>query len=140
MLYVPPNIQIPDAELQFSFVRSSGPGGQNVNKVNTKAVLRWALADSVGLPAGVRHRFLARYGNRVTTEGELVLSSQRFRDQAKNQQDCLDKLAEMLRQVALPPKPRKKTKPTKASVRRRLTKKTGHSQKKAARRKPSLEE
>jgi ribosome-associated protein len=140
MLQVPPNLQIPLDELQFSFVRSSGPGGQNVNKVNTKAVLRWAVRDTDCLPNGVRHRFLERYASRITAEGEILISSQQFRDQGQNQRDCLEKLRAMLAAVAVPPKPRRKTKPTKASIRRRVEGKRAHSQKKSSRRRPRGEE
>jgi ribosome-associated protein len=140
MLHVPPNLQIPLDELHFSYVRSSGPGGQNVNKVNTKAVLRWVVRDTTSIPDGVRHRFVERYSSRLTGDGELILSSQRFRDQGQNQRDCLDKLREMLSAVALPPKRRKKTKPTKSSIRRRVEGKRVHSQKKQSRRGPRGED
>src|SRR5262245_24815051 len=139
MLTVTPTLQIPLDEFTFTFVRSSGPGGQNVNKLNTKAVLRWPINTSPSLPEGVRQRFLQNFGSRVTTEGELVLTSQRFRDQSQNQRDCLDKLREMLAAVAAPPKRRKKTKPTKGSIARRRTEKRAHSQKKQDRRAPGHE-
>jgi protein subunit release factor B len=82
MLFVPPNIRIADDELKFTFVRSSGPGGQNVNKVNSKAVLRWNALASTGLPDAVRQRFITRFGGRLTEHGDLVLTSQRYRDHA----------------------------------------------------------
>ncbi|MCC7085333.1 MAG: aminoacyl-tRNA hydrolase [Pirellulales bacterium] len=140
MLRTPPNLQIPLDEIQFSFVRSSGPGGQNVNKVNSKAVLRWVIRDTTRLPDGMRHRFLQRYASRITVDGAVVLSSQRFRDQAQNQRDCLEKLRAMLAAVAAVPKPRKKTKPTKTSIRRRVEGKRAHSQKKQSRRGPRGDE
>ncbi len=140
MIIVPPNLRIPEDELQFSFVRSSGPGGQNVNKLNTKAVLRWAVRTTPNLPDDVRHRFFDRYRNRITVEGELVISSQRFRDQLRNQRDCLQKLEAMLTAVAVPPKRRKKTRPTKASVVRWQTQKREHSTKKQQRRKASFDD
>jgi ribosome-associated protein len=127
MLVVTPTLRIPIEELQFSFVRSSGPGGQNVNKLNTKAVLRWPVTTSPHVPEGVRGRFLSRYANRVTEEGELVLTSQQFRDQRQNQRDC------MLLAVASPPRKRKPTKPTRASVRKNREKKQAHSRKKSQR-------
>jgi ribosome-associated protein len=139
MLIVSPNVRIPLEEFAFTFVRSSGPGGQNVNKVNTKAVLRWPINASPSLPEGVRQRFLAQFGTRVTNDGELVLTSQRFRDQSQNQRDCLDKLREMLAAVAVPPKRRRKTKPTKGSVVRRQNEKRANSQKKQNRRTPGAE-
>jgi ribosome-associated protein len=134
MLTVSPRIQIPDYELRFSFVRSSGPGGQNVNKVNTKAVLRWSARSSATLPDDVCQRFLARYARRITTDGEIVISSQRFREQGQNQRDCLEKLSELLIAVATAPKRRKPSRPTKASVRRHRVHKQAHSQKKQQRR------
>ena len=112
LLVVEPGLRIPLDEFEFSFVRSAGPGGQNVNKVNTKAVLRWPVAASPSLPPAVRGRFLARFGNRLTTAGELIVVSQRYRDQSRNRADCLEKLREMLAAVATPPRRRKKTKPT----------------------------
>src|SRR6266566_211967 len=112
MLDVAPNIRIPLDAFQFTFVRSAGPGGQNVNKLNTKAVLRWPVATSPHLPEAVRARFAAKYANRLTGGGELVLTSQRFRDQSRNRADCLEKLHDMLLSVATAPVKRKRTRPT----------------------------
>jgi ribosome-associated protein len=134
MLVVTPTIRIPLDEIAFTFVRSAGPGGQNVNKLNTKAVLRWPIAASPSLPDAVRSRFVVKYANRLTNDGELVLTSQRFRDQSRNRADCLDKLREMLLSVAKPPVKRKRTKPTLASRERRLTEKRRRSQHKQLRR------
>jgi ribosome-associated protein len=120
MLIVTRQLQIPFAEFEITFVRSSGPGGQNVNKVNSKAVLRWAVGRSPSLPEAVRERFLRKYANRLTTEGELLVTSQRFRDAPRNSQDCLEKLRAMLLGVAQPPKRRRATRPTRGSVERRL--------------------
>ncbi|HTQ39420.1 MAG TPA: alternative ribosome rescue aminoacyl-tRNA hydrolase ArfB [Pirellulales bacterium] len=140
MLFISSRIRIPDDELRFSFARSSGPGGQNVNKVNTKAVLRWAVQVSPSLPLDVRQRFLARYGRRMTAAGEIVINSQRFREQGQNQRDCLEKLRELIAAVAIPPKRRKPTKPTKASHQRRRAEKHTHSLKKQHRRRPQAED
>src|SRR5437667_1855775 len=96
MFFITPLLQIPDDEFTWSFVRSGGPGGQNVNKVASKAVLRWDLAASPSLPDDVKSRLRSQQRRRITSEGELVLSSQRFRDQERNRQDCLDKLREMV--------------------------------------------
>ncbi len=97
-------LQIPDGELIFTFARSGGPGGQNVNKVASKAILHWDLAANTSLPADVRERLRARQRRRVTTEGELVIQGQRFRDQAKNIDDCRDRLREMVLEALAVPK------------------------------------
>jgi ribosome-associated protein len=133
-------IQIPEEELRFTFVRSSGPGGQNVNKLNTKAVLRWSVQTSRGLPEDVRARFSKRFAPRITGDGEVLLTSQRFRDQRQNERDCMEKLREMLLAVATPPKRRKKTRPTRASVLRRREEKRARSRKKQARGRKAFEE
>ncbi|HET6880823.1 MAG TPA: alternative ribosome rescue aminoacyl-tRNA hydrolase ArfB [Pirellulales bacterium] len=133
-LEVDNRLRVPLEEFEFSFARSSGPGGQNVNKVNSKALLRWPVTVSPSLPEAVRQRFLTRYRNRVTAEGDVLVSSQRFRDQARNVDDCLDKLREMLAAVAAPPTRRKRTRPTRASVKRRLENKRRKSEKKQGRR------
>jgi ribosome-associated protein len=134
MLIVNRQLQIPLAELEITFVRSSGPGGQNVNKVNSKAVLRWAVRGSPSLPEEVRQRFLQKFGSRLTTEGELLVTSQRFRDAPRNSQDCLEKLRAMLLGVAQPPVRRRATRPTKGSVERRLRGKRRQSSAKQNRR------
>jgi ribosome-associated protein len=140
MLVVGRRIRLPLSELTFTYVRSSGPGGQNVNKVASKAVLRWQPAASAGLPEDVRDRFMRRYASRLTKQGELILSSDRFRDQGRNTADCMEKLRAMLAAVAEPPKPRKATKPSRASVERRLKSKGRTSKKKQSRRTPGAEE
>ena len=134
MLLVNETIRIRLKELCFSFSRSSGAGGQNVNKVNTKATLRWDVLRSPSLPDDVRDRFLRSYSRRITAEGELVLSSQRFRDRGRNVADCLEKLRAMLAEVAVPRRPRKRTRPTRAAVERRLAGKQRASVKKKQRR------
>jgi ribosome-associated protein len=134
MLVVNSRLKIPLREFRFSFTRSSGPGGQNVNKVNTKATLRWSVRGTPSLSQPVRRRLLAKYGRRVNAQGELVISSQRFRDAGRNVADCLEKLRKMLAEVAVAPRARRPTKPTAASVRRRLDQKRKHSQKKRLRR------
>jgi ribosome-associated protein len=126
-------IDIPRHEIRFSFVRSSGPGGQNVNKVASKAVLRWSVTTSPSLPDGVRRRFVEKYPRRINDRGELMLSSERYRDQGKNVADCLDKLRTLLLAVAKPPTRRKKTRPTKASREARLGQKRATAEKKQRR-------
>jgi ribosome-associated protein len=136
MLEVNERIRIPEDEFDWSFVRSGGPGGQNVNKVASKAVLRWPVTVSPSLPEDVKARFQSQQHRRITTEGDLVLSSQRFRDQERNKQDCLDKLRDLLVQAATAPKTRKKTRPSRASKARRLEAKRRRSGTKQARRRP----
>ncbi|MSR58652.1 MAG: aminoacyl-tRNA hydrolase [Planctomycetaceae bacterium] len=139
MFNVTPQIQIPDDELSFTYVRSSGPGGQNVNKVSSKAVLRWSPTASPSLPYEVRGRFLSKYASRLTTAGELIVTSQRFRDQPRNAADCLDKLREMLVAAARKPIARRPSKPTRGSQKRRLEAKRVNSRKKRNRRGPPAE-
>lgn len=133
-LTVNSRLRIPLAEFEFTFARSSGPGGQNVNKVNSKALLRWPIRTSPTLPEAVRGRFLEKHGNRVTTEGDLLISSQRYRDQGRNVEDCLEKLRVMLAEAAAPPVRRKRTKPSRGSIERRLQSKRIRSDKKQGRR------
>jgi ribosome-associated protein len=136
MLEVTATIRIPLDEFSWSFARSGGPGGQNVNKVASKAVLRWHFEGSPSVPDVVKARFRASFGNRITTEGELVLSSESTRDQGRNREDCLEKLAAMLRTASRPPKIRRATKPTKGSQRRRVADKKQNSATKAGRKSP----
>ncbi len=140
MLSVTPKIQIPLRELEFTFSRSSGPGGQNVNKVNTKSQLRWRVTDTDALPPAVKERFLIKYRRRITSEGDLLLTSQRFRDRGRNVADCLAKLRELVLAVATAPVARKKTRPTLGSQRRRLAAKQARSEKKQQRKSPRLDD
>jgi len=133
-------IQVPDRELLFSFARSGGPGGQNVNKVASKAVLHWNLGVNTSLPDDVRERLRARQRRRITTEGELVIQGQRFRDQAKNIEDCRARLREMILDALAAPKARRPTKPSRGSKERRMAAKRQQAQRKASRRKPAAEE
>ena len=139
MLVINDKICIPESEFRWNFVRASGPGGQNVNKVASKAVLRWDLAGSPSMPADVKGRLWTQQRRRITSEGELVLNSQRFRDQEKNRQDCLDKLRELVRRAATPPKLRKPTRPTRGSRKARLREKRHRSTVKLSRRRPAEE-
>ena len=133
-LYVHPKLTIAAAEIDVAAVRSSGPGGQNVNKVNSKITLRWSPERCEAMPEGWRQRFVARFANRINKDGELVLHSDRFRDQPQNLADARFRLVEMLLECREPPRPRKKTRPTLGSRRRRQKAKTEHSQKKQNRR------
>jgi len=139
MLPITDTLAIPETEFSWSFVRAGGPGGQNVNKVASKAVLRWDLDASPNVPDEIKGRLRTQQRGRITTEGELVLSSQRYRDQERNRQDCLDKLTEIVRAAAVAPKARKKKKPTRASKERRLAEKRHRSAAKSARRRPASE-
>ncbi len=111
---------IPASEVQESFARSTGPGGQNVNKVSTKVELRWAPAESVALGATDRSYLLRRLANKLTEAGELIVTCEEFRTQLRNREEARRKLAEQVRQALVRPKKRRATKPTKASVKRRL--------------------
>lgn len=137
MLEVNERIQIPDTEITFAFARSGGPGGQNVNKVCSKAQLTWDATRSRSIPQDVRERFLIRYRRRMTKEGILLITSQRYRDQGRNTQDCLYKLAELLLSVAVAPIKRKATAPSRGAKQRRLNDKHVRSDKKQSRRRPN---
>ncbi|MEM7783370.1 MAG: alternative ribosome rescue aminoacyl-tRNA hydrolase ArfB [Planctomycetota bacterium] len=133
MLNVNENIKIPLTEFRLTYSRSPGPGGQNVNKVNTKVSLKWNVEGSPCLPVGVKKRFLSAYKNRISRDGVLTLTSHRFRDQKRNVNDVFDKLRMLIRVVAEPPKPRKKKKISAAAKRRRLDHKKRHGEKKLLR-------
>jgi ribosome-associated protein len=120
MLEVTPRIRIPDDELVERFVRSSGPGGQNVNKVATAVELRFDVAHSPSLPETVRERLLTRADRRLTDEGVLVIAAQRFRTQDRNRADARERLAEIIRAATVVPKARVATKPSRASQARRV--------------------
>jgi len=136
VLVVDERIRVPLRELDFDFARSSGPGGQHVNRAATKAVLRWRVTESPSLPEDVRERFLERWKRRITKDGDLIVQSQRFRDQGRNVADCLEKLRSMLEAVARPPRRRKKTKPSRAAKRRRIENKRRRSETKRLRKPP----
>lgn len=137
MIQVTETLAVPDAELDWSYARSGGPGGQNVNKVSSKAVLRWAAAVSTApIPPAAWGRMRARHPSRFTVEGDVVISSQEYRDQERNRQACEEKLAEMIRTALVEPTPRKPTKVSKGAKKRRVADKRQHSAKKQGRRGP----
>ena len=138
MLEVNERIQIPDSEFTFAFSRSGGPGGQNVNKVCSKALLTWDATRSPSIPQDVRERFLIRYRRRINKEGMLLITSQRYRDQGRNTHDCLSKLAELILSVAVAPTKRKASAPSRGAKQRRLNDKHVRSDKKQSRRRPGL--
>ena len=134
MLDINDRIHIPEDEFSWSYVRSGGPGGQNVNKVASKAVLRWNVLASPSLPPDVKARLQQQQRHRITGDGDLLLSSQRYRDQERNRLDCLDKLRAFVLQATAVPKVRKKTKASRASKERRLAAKKHRASIKAGRR------
>jgi ribosome-associated protein len=134
MLIITPNFIIPDSEIEEKFTRSTGPGGQNVNKVATAVQLRFDVQHSPSLPEAVRARLLRLAAKRVTAEGVLVIEAHRFRTQEENRQDARQRLADLIRKAAVAPKPRQPTRPTAASQARRLDKKRRRGQMKRLRR------
>lgn len=133
MLKITPGIALSDDEIVLSFIRSSGPGGQNVNKVATAVQLRFDVARSPSLPQPVRDRLRALAGNRMSRDGTLIMTAQRFRSQERNRRDALDRLIALVRAAAQPPKARKPTRPTRASRQRRLEAKRRRGEIKRAR-------
>ncbi len=121
---------IPHSEFHFTFSRSSGAGGQNINKVNTKVTLHWNARLTTCLPEAVQQRFITKYSNKLNDEGEITLSSQAHRTQHMNITDVIKKLYKMIESVALAPIVRKPTKPTISSVRKRVDEKKQHGEKK----------
>lgn len=114
------SVHVSADDLRFEFIRASGPGGQNVNKVATAAQLRFDVRGGGEIPDEIRSRLLQIAANRISAEGILVIDARRFRSQERNKQDAIERLRALLLQAATPPKPRKATRPTKGSVERRL--------------------
>ena len=135
MIRITPRISLNESELHEDFLRASGAGGQNVQKVETAVQLRFDAAHSPSLPAAVRVRLLRLAGSRATKDGVVVITAQRHRTQQRNREDALERLVDLIREAAAPPPPpRRPTKPTLASKRRRLEGKAHRSALKATRR------
>ncbi len=126
------------SEIKLSFIRSPGPGGQNVNKVATGVLLRFNVLESAILSDEIRARLLKLIGNKITAEGELLIKAVSYRTQERNKQDAIERLQALLARAAIVPKPRKKTKPSLASKEKRLNRKKLHGQNKKLREKSFL--
>ena len=140
MIQVTRTIIIDEAEIEEQFIRASGPGGQHVNRSATAVQLRFDVANSPSLPDDVRQRLMRLAGNRMTDDGILVIDAQRHRSQNRNRQDARRRLVDLVRRASLPPKVRRKTRPTGASKERRLREKQQRSETKRLRRGPRREE
>jgi ribosome-associated protein len=136
MIQVTSRIAIEERELEERFIRASGPGGQNVNKVATAVQLRFDVAGSPSLPEPVRARLTRLAGRRLTRDGVLVIEAQRYRTQERNRKDALDRLIALIRRAAEPPRPRRKTRPSRAAREARLATKKIRGWIKGARRPP----
>lgn len=134
MLEITPTLRLIDDELSFTYARSGGPGGQNVNKVSSKVMLRWNPAQSAALPEDVRMRLLAQQRSKLTKEGDILVTSQKTRDQGRNSEDCLEKLRFLILRALRPPKVRHATKPSRGSKERRLAAKKIQGERKRQRR------
>jgi len=137
MIYITRTIAIDENEIKQEFIRASGPGGQNVNKVSTAVQLRFNVANSPSLPDAIRKRLAHLAGRRITEDGVLIIHAQRFRTQERNRLDAFDRLVKLIRKASETPKVRHKTRPTLGSKRRRLEAKRHRSEAKRMRR-PAL--
>jgi ribosome-associated protein len=134
MIEISPDCRIDEKELSMSFVRSGGPGGQNVNKVSTAVQLRFHVMMSPSLNGEVKKRLIAAAGTRATSDGEIVIHASSFRTQERNRADAKERLVSLIRRALFSPKKRKKSRPTFSSAKRRIENKKLHGEKKRARR------
>jgi ribosome-associated protein len=137
VIQITPTLALDESEIHISYVQSSGPGGQNVNKVATAAKLRFDAKRSPSLPPEVRERLIELAGKNITVDGWLVIDARRFRTQARNRQDALDRLAELIRAATHRPTPRRRTRPSRAARQRRLESKRRRSDVKRLRKPPT---
>lgn len=136
-LVITPHLSIPGAELRVAFARSGGPGGQHVNKTETKVELRWGATTTAAISAQERVRLISRLRSRITADGDLVVTSSRTRDQARNRADAREKMAALIRAALAQPKPRRPTGPSRRAARRRLDAKRRRGRLKDSRRAPT---
>lgn len=139
MLQITPSLQIDERELQFDYVRASGPGGQNVNKVATAVQLRFDVVHSHSLAPDIKGRLIRLAGKRVNADGILIIEAKRFRTQEANREDAIQKFVGLIHRSLLPPKLRRKTRPTAASREKRLQEKKQRGETKKIRQNRSYE-